>query len=159
MIRVFPNGTGDRRLIPSRILPKTQKMVLDAAYYKVWIKGKIEPSSPTPQCSSYSKGTLLVTLDYDRQLHFFIFMYQQDLALNNQKGRICCKTQTTFTFSLKLKAFLISRISRKCWAIFSYFSSPKMLSNILIFFKHKIIFQVKILIIIKSCYMPEFHYS
>ena len=46
---VFANGPGDCGLIPSQFLPKTQKMVLDAAllntqHYKVRIKGKIEQS-------------------------------------------------------------------------------------------------------------------
>ena len=43
MSRVFANGPGDRGLIPGRVIPKTQKMVLDAAllstqHYKVRIK-------------------------------------------------------------------------------------------------------------------------
>ncbi len=49
VVRVFANGPGDRGLIPNRIIPKTQKVVLDAAllntqYYKVRIKGKVEQS-------------------------------------------------------------------------------------------------------------------
>ena len=45
MSRVFANGLGDRGSIPIRVIPKTQKMVLDAAllstqHYKVRIKGK-----------------------------------------------------------------------------------------------------------------------
>ena len=81
-VRVFANGLGDLGSIPGRVKPKTQKMVLDASllntqHYKVRIKGKVEPSregvppSPTSWCSSYRKGSLRVTLDYGRQLHFF----------------------------------------------------------------------------------------
>ena len=49
MSRVFANGPGDRGSIPGRVIPKTQKMVLDAAllntqHYKVRIKGKVEQS-------------------------------------------------------------------------------------------------------------------
>ena len=45
MSKVFANGQGDR----GSIIPKTQKMVLDAAllntqHYKVRIKGKVEQS-------------------------------------------------------------------------------------------------------------------
>ena len=45
MVRVFPNGTGDQGSIPSRVIPKIQKMVLDALSlntqpYKVRIKSK-----------------------------------------------------------------------------------------------------------------------
>ena len=45
MSRVFNNGLGDQGSIPGRIIPKTQKMVLDAAlHYKVRINGKVEQS-------------------------------------------------------------------------------------------------------------------
>ena len=49
MVRVFANGPGDLGSLPSRVIPKTQKMVLDAAllsiqHYKVRIKGKLEQS-------------------------------------------------------------------------------------------------------------------
>ena len=49
MSRVFANGPGDQGSIPGRVIPQTQKMVLDAAvlntqYYKVRIKGKVEQS-------------------------------------------------------------------------------------------------------------------
>ena len=80
-VRVFANGPGDLGSVPGRVIPKTQKMVLDASllntqHYKVRIKGKVEQSregvapSPTPWCSSYRKGSLRVTLDYGRQLYF-----------------------------------------------------------------------------------------
>ena len=47
MVRAFANGPGDQGSDPGRVLPKTQKIVLDAAVintqnYKVWIKGKVE---------------------------------------------------------------------------------------------------------------------
>ena len=86
-VRVFANGPGDLGSIPGRVIPKTQKMVLDASllntqHYKVRIKGKVEQSwegvapSPTPWCSSYRKGSLRVTLDYGRQLYFtYIYIY------------------------------------------------------------------------------------
>ena len=49
MSRVFTNGPGDQGLIPGRVIPKTQRIVLDAAllnnqHYKVRIKGKEEQS-------------------------------------------------------------------------------------------------------------------
>ena len=84
---VFANRPGDLGSIPGRVIPKTQKMVLDASllntqHYKVRIKGKVEQSregvapSPTHWCSSYRKGSLRVTLDYGRQLYFyFIYIY------------------------------------------------------------------------------------
>ena len=49
MSRVFANGLEDRGLIAGWVIPKTQKMVLNAAllntqHYKVRIKGKVEES-------------------------------------------------------------------------------------------------------------------
>ena len=86
-VRVFDNGPGDLGSIPGRVIPKTQKMVLDASllntqHYKVRIKGKVEQSregvapSPTHWCSSYRKGSLRVTLDYGRQLYLLIYFAQ-----------------------------------------------------------------------------------
>ena len=47
MNRVFTNGPGDQGSIPGVVIPKTQKMVIDATllniqHYKVWIKSKVE---------------------------------------------------------------------------------------------------------------------
>ena len=47
MSRVFAGGLGDHGSIPGWVIPKIQKMVLDAAllnpqHYKVRIKGKVE---------------------------------------------------------------------------------------------------------------------
>ncbi len=48
-VRVFANGPGDLGSIPGQVIPKTQKMVLDApllntSHYKVRIKGKVDKS-------------------------------------------------------------------------------------------------------------------
>ena len=95
---MFANGPGDLGSIPGRVIPKTQKMVLDASllntqHYKVRIKGKVEQSregvapSPTPWCSSYRKGSLRVTLDYGRQLYFFYLL--KPVAKPKRKDSIC----------------------------------------------------------------------
>ena len=44
---MFANGPGDCGSIPGRVIPKTQKVVLDSAFvntqhYKVCFKGKVE---------------------------------------------------------------------------------------------------------------------
>ena len=49
MSKVFTNGRGDEGSIPGRVIPKTQKMVLDAAllntqHYNARIKGIVEQS-------------------------------------------------------------------------------------------------------------------
>ena len=43
-VRVFANGPGDLGSILGRVIPKTQKMVLNTQHYKVRIKGKVEQS-------------------------------------------------------------------------------------------------------------------
>ena len=74
-------GPGNRGSILSRVMPKTQKMVLDASllnthHYKVWIKGKVVEPSPTPRGSSFWKGSLLVVRNFYRQLYFLlIYIY------------------------------------------------------------------------------------
>ena len=52
MVRVFANG-------PGRVIPKTQKMVLDSSllntqHYKVRIKGKVEQSRERNKALSYT---------------------------------------------------------------------------------------------------------
>ena len=78
MSRVFINSQGDWSSIPDWVIPKTQKMVLDAAllniqHYKVQLKGKVEqsrewssnaPPHPAPYLSvvATEKGALLPSL-------------------------------------------------------------------------------------------------
>ena len=80
MISVFTNGLGDQGSISGRVIPKTQKMVLDVSllntqHFKVWIKGKwsnsgkgVVPSS-IPWCRSYWKESLWVALDKDQSTY------------------------------------------------------------------------------------------
>ena len=49
MVRVLGNGSEDRVSISDRVIPKTQKIVLDASllntqHYKLGIKDRVEPS-------------------------------------------------------------------------------------------------------------------
>ncbi len=55
MVRVFTDGPGDRCSIPGRFIPKTLKVILDAAllntwHYKVRTKGKVEQSREWNNC-------------------------------------------------------------------------------------------------------------
>ena len=71
--RLFASGLGEQGSIPGWVIPKTQKMVFDALlnsqHYKIQIKGKwskpgkVVMPFPTPQCSSYWKGSLQLALD------------------------------------------------------------------------------------------------
>ena len=56
---VFANGPADLGSIPGRVIPKTQKMVLDATehntqHYKVRIKGKVEQSRERSSALHYT---------------------------------------------------------------------------------------------------------
>ena len=56
---VFANGPGDLGSIPGRVIPKTQKMVLDASllntqHYEVRIKGKVEQSRERSSAFPYT---------------------------------------------------------------------------------------------------------
>ena len=59
MSTVFANDPGDRGSIPGRVIPKTQKMLLDAAlpntqHYNVKIKGKVEQSRERSSALPYT---------------------------------------------------------------------------------------------------------
>ena len=59
MVRVFANGSGDLGSIPGLVIPKTQKIVFDAAllntqHYKVKIKGKVEQSRERSNALPYT---------------------------------------------------------------------------------------------------------
>ena len=59
MGRVFANKPGDLGSIPGRVIPKTQKMVLDATllnpqHYKVRIKRKVEQSREWNSALTYT---------------------------------------------------------------------------------------------------------
>ena len=76
--RVFASSLGDLGSIPGRVIPKTLKWYLMSpcltisniryvSRVKLRNPGKGVAPSPTPRCSSYCKGSLLVALDYGRQ--------------------------------------------------------------------------------------------
>ena len=82
----FTNGPGDRVYISGRVIPKTQKMVLDVAlfttqHYKVRINGKVEQAenwvapSSMPWCCSYRKVSLRATLNLYRPLNLYGLKY------------------------------------------------------------------------------------
>ena len=59
MVRVFANGPEHPGSIPGRVIPKTQKMVLDPSllntqHYNVKIKGKVEQSRERSSALPYT---------------------------------------------------------------------------------------------------------
>ena len=101
MIWVFANRLGDRGSIPTRVKPKTQKMVLDATllntqHYKVRIKGKVEQScdgvesSLTLWCSSYWKGSRCPMYDTKQYLivRFHFWRMWSNISLASIPGMV-----------------------------------------------------------------------
>ena len=79
--RVFTNGPGDLCSIPSRVIPKTQKMVLDTSLlntqqYEVRNKGKVEQSrersSPLLSVVAIEKGAFWSPSTKGGQLYLLI---------------------------------------------------------------------------------------
>ena len=131
---MFANGPGDLGSIPGRVIPKTQKMVLDASllntqHYKVWIKGKVEQSregvapSPTPWCSSYRKGSLRVALDYGHQLYFLLTInksaYTKKLSGNlfNDPGIIVFLKDLPFILMIICEVLDLDTLSHCFWDV------------------------------------------
>ena len=59
MVRIFAKGPGDLGSFPGRVIPKTQKMVLDTSllntqHYKVRIKGEVVQSRERSNALSYT---------------------------------------------------------------------------------------------------------
>ena len=84
--RVLTNDPGDLDSIPGRVIPKTLRwylilpcLTLSNIRYVSRVKWsnpeKWIVSSSTPRCRSYWKGSLLVALDYGRQLYFTLYIY------------------------------------------------------------------------------------
>ena len=72
VVRMFINDRGDWSSISGWVIPKTQKMVLDASKGKWSYARKGVVPSPTPQYSSSWKGSLQVTLKYSQPTYLFI---------------------------------------------------------------------------------------
>ena len=63
--------------------------------------GKGVAPSPTPRCSSYWKGSLLVALDYGRQLYLLLLRLrrnQSELIIINTPFRFVCLIQFWFLY-------------------------------------------------------------
>ena len=106
MVRVFANGPGDLGLNPGllghcRSYQRLKKwylmcpcLTLSIIRYGSRLKWSNPGKGVAPSLTcSYRKGSLWVTLDFDRQLYFLLICLKMDLALNNQQWLICHKTK------------------------------------------------------------------
>ena len=87
--RMFTNGSGKQGLIPSWVIPNTQKKVLDTSllntqHYKVkWSNpGKGVAPFPIPWCRSYWKESLRVT--NSTYLYIYIYTHTHTDTCKNQ---------------------------------------------------------------------------
>ena len=86
MFRVFANGLGDQGSVEGQVIPlkKWYLMPLCLALSIIRFGSRVKWSnlgkgvepSPTPWCSSYWKGSLLVALDYSRQLYLLLQIFK-----------------------------------------------------------------------------------
>ena len=92
--RVFTNGLGDRGSIPGWVIPKLKKWYLitpcltlsiirNVSRVKWSNPGKGVASHPTPQYSSFWKGSLRVIFDYSCQLFYLILIYYLQYFTSN----------------------------------------------------------------------------
>ena len=100
--RVFANSPEDRALIPDCAIVKIKKwylitpcLTLSIIRYESRVKrsnlGRRVAPPPNNRCSSYLKGSLLIAFNYGYQL--YLYMYKEDLVLNNPQWLICHKAQ------------------------------------------------------------------
>ena len=86
---MITNGPGDQGSVPDRIIPKTQKMVLDASllntqHYKIHIKGKVEQSRERSNGLPLHLGVVAIEKGASTTVaNFTLYMHKEDLALNN----------------------------------------------------------------------------
>ena len=92
MVRVFVNGPGGLGSISGRVIPKTQKMVLNASllntqHYKVWIKGKMELCPllhlGVVAINKADFGSLSTTAANFTYLHTVKWLYTHHLLVNS----------------------------------------------------------------------------
>ena len=100
LVWVFANGSRYLCSIPGRVIPKTKKkrylislcLTLSIIMYESRVKwsnpGKGVAPSPTRWCSSYWKGSLLVTFDCGRQFYLFYLLTRYDWKIKPQDRKI-----------------------------------------------------------------------
>ena len=110
------NCPGDLGSIPGRVIPKTQKMVLDTSLISIiryvsrvkWSNpGKGVAPSPTPRCSSYWKGSFLVPLDWRSLTLLYLLRILDILKLKIIKKSKNKKTRPKHTKKKWQKRFCI----------------------------------------------------
>ena len=107
---MFTNDLGDLGSIPGRVIPKTQKMVLDATllntqHYKVRIKGKVEQSRERRSALSYNlvcKVIFRLTFNWiSRKLLAYLITFQQSKE-RVTKPIFSCLNSLVSLFPLKI---------------------------------------------------------
>ena len=94
MVRVFTDGRRDLGSIPGRVIPCLTLSIIRYGSRVKWSNpGKGVVPSPTPQCSSYRKGSLRVTFDYVNQLYLLAYALKQNIYLERTHGHFYTKMQ------------------------------------------------------------------
>ena len=135
MVRVFADDPGYLGSIPGHVIPKTSKwylippcLTLSNIRYVSMVKwrnpGKGVASFPALWCSRYWKGSLLVALDYGRQLYFLLILYLKSVKMSRREK----------TSSIRITAFLAEVWFLSSRVPFWPRQSPLFLSMLRMFF-------------------------
>ena len=104
--RVFANDPGDLGSVPGRVIPKwyliPPSFTLSNMRYVSRVKwsnpGKGVALSPTPRCSSYWKGSLLVVLDYGRRLYLHTYRIVERMGYRHMSTHTRTHTHTLYIY-------------------------------------------------------------
>ena len=120
---MFANVLRDQDSQPGWVIPKTQKMVQDAAllntlHYKVRVKwsnpGNGVVPSPTPRCSSYWKGSLRVTLEEGCHL-YLLYTFTRPLHRSRMRHKINLFLKLSLTGLNSEFSFSLTSCHTKVW--------------------------------------------
>ena len=131
---MIANDLGDQGSIPVWVIPKAQKLVLNASllniqHCKVWIKGKWDnpgkgvAPSPTPWFSSYWKGCLwgtFFTKSHKRIHTLQPLLFQREFHPYNYYNLITINTQNSIEPSRIIIKTVITKAPLKHDFIFSH---------------------------------------
>ena len=139
MSRVFANDQEDQSSTPGRVIPKTQKMVLDTAllntqHYEVQIKGKVD------QSTEWSRAFDVVAIEKGANFNFLLFetpvlpliLYFSSLSLSLSFTLFLSFSLFLFFFSLSLFLSLslsFCSVSYIMYCLKLRFFSPLILSH------------------------------
>ena len=155
MVKLIANDAEDVGSVWGRVIPNILKMVLQASlinaqYYKVYIKGKwnnprkiVEPF-PTPLCSIYCKEIHWVTLNSGHPTNIYIYMcvcvcvcvWERERERERKRVRVCvCLGEYVYVHVCVFafyKLLCVQRVMSKTVQIIDVYATSTGNSNLLV---------------------------